>query len=196
MTSDAGLDACLLIRTDDVVPATERLALPRASVKIQATFGFFRELRVAREDPVLVSPGFDCVRVEDSPDSAGTDRSAQVPRSSIRQVSGRQSAQRQLGLTDGLTGDRLDDRPIARRKRRACVRGPLDRPRRIHRAPNDDARDALSSGATRPLFRPPYSISLGTHEVGGPAWPSDAGRDEPIFDGRCVDIDQGSLTGT
>jgi hypothetical protein len=47
MTSDAGLDARLLIRTDDVVLATERFALPRASVKVQDTFGLFRELRVA-----------------------------------------------------------------------------------------------------------------------------------------------------
>ncbi len=36
------------------------------------------------------------------------------------------------------------------------IRGPLHRPRKIHRASNDDARDALSSGATRLMLRPRY----------------------------------------
>src|SRR5262249_12471100 len=40
MTSDAGLDARLFIRADDVVPATKRFALPRASVQVQDTFAF------------------------------------------------------------------------------------------------------------------------------------------------------------
>jgi hypothetical protein len=168
MTSDAGLNARILIRADGVVPATERFALPRASVQVQGTFGFVGELRFARHDTVLLSPGFNCIHVEDSPDSARTDRSAQVRKSSVRQVSSRKQAQRQLGLTDGLTGNRLDDCTDARGKRRACVRGPLDRLGRSFHAPNVGASGGRNSSGGPPRPRPQRSISPAIHRAREP----------------------------
>jgi hypothetical protein len=196
MTPDAGLDARLLIRTDDVVPATEWFALPRASVQVQDTFSLFGEHRVARKDPVLVPPGFDCVRVEDSPDGAGTDRSAQVRRSSVRQVSSRQPAQRQLGLTDGLTGDRLDDCPVARGKRRACVRGPLDRSRRSCRVPNVGASGGRNSSAVPPRPRPQRSISPAIHGAREPTERAGARRVGQFASEQGSDTYRGTRQGT
>ena len=172
VTPDAGLDARLLIRTDDVVPATKWFALPRPSVQVQDAFSFFGELRVAWEDPVLVPPGFDRIRVENSPDGAGTDRSAQVRRSSTGQVSGREPAQWQLGSADRLTGDRLDDRPVARGKRRACARGPLDQPMRSCHMPSDGASGGRNWSAAPPELRPPRSIGLVTRGAREPTAPS------------------------
>ena len=40
VTSNAGLDARLLIRADDVIPATQRLAIPGAGVEVQDTPSF------------------------------------------------------------------------------------------------------------------------------------------------------------
>src|SRR5271166_2128390 len=73
VTSDARLNARLLIRADDVVSAAQRFALPGASVQVQDAPSFFGELRVAGEDPVLIPPWLDRVRVEDTPDSAVAD---------------------------------------------------------------------------------------------------------------------------
>ena len=170
VTSNAGLDARLLIRADDVVPATQRLAIPGASVEVQDTPSFFGEFRVAWKDPVLIPPGLDRVRVEDSPDGAGTDRSAQVPRGSVGQVSGRQPTQRQLGLADGLTGDRLDDRPVARGKRRACARGPLDQPMRSCHMPSDGASGGRNWSAVPP------DAPAATFDRSGDSWSKRANR--------------------
>ena len=124
VTSDAGLNAGLLVRADDVVPAAQRLALPGASVQVKDTPSFFGELRIAREYPVLIPPWLDGVGVEDAPDGAVADRSTQGRRCLIGQVRSRQPTQWQLGLADRLTGDCLDDCPVARGKKRACVPRP------------------------------------------------------------------------
>ena len=196
VTSDAGLDARLLIRADDVVPAAQRFALPGASVQVQNAPSFFGELRVAWKDPVLIPPGFDRVRVEDSPDGAGTDRSAQGRRSSVGQVRSRQPTQWQLGLADGFTSDRLDDCPVARGKRRACVRGPLDRPRRSCRMPNGDASGGRNWRAVPPEPRLRRSISLVIRGAREPTEPSGAGRAGPFACERGSDIHQGTRQGT
>jgi hypothetical protein len=150
VTSDASLDARLLIRANDVVPATKWFALPRPSVQVQDACSFLGELRIAWKDPVLISPRFDRVRVEDSPEGAGTDRSAQVRRSSICQVRSRKPTQWQLGLADRLTSNRLDDRPVASGKRRACARGPLDQPGEVATCP---AMTPAVDGGDRPSGR-------------------------------------------
>ena len=122
VTSDARLNARLLIRADDVVSVAQRFAVPGASVQVQDSPGFFGELRIAGEDPVLIPPGFDRVRVEDAPDGAGADRSAQGCRGLVGQVRSRKPTQWQFGLADGFTSDGLDDCPVARGKRRAWPR--------------------------------------------------------------------------
>src|ERR1019366_7156802 len=49
----------LLVGAEDVVSWPQGLTLPGARVKIQDRPGFLDEVRVAREDPVLVLPGLD-----------------------------------------------------------------------------------------------------------------------------------------
>ena len=66
MAADAGLDACLLVRTDDVVLATQWLAFPGTIVQIENPSRFLGEPRISREDPVLVTPRLDRVGIENS----------------------------------------------------------------------------------------------------------------------------------
>ena len=196
VASDAGLDAGLLIRADDVVSAAQRTTLPGAGIQVQDAPRLLGELRVAWEDPLLVSPWLDGIGTEDTPDGAGTHGPAQGYGSPLGQVGGRQAAQRQLGLADGLTRDRLDDRSVARGKKRACDPGPLDRPRRSRRTPNGVATGARNSDATRPMFQPRRSISPGIYGAGGPGEPSDAGREAQSCVERCTGIDRGTQAGT
>src|SRR5262249_52310261 len=172
--------------------AAQSAALPEADVQVQNALGLLGELGVARENPVLVPPWLDGVGIQDAPDRAGTDGPAQGHGRSFCQVGGRQATQRQLGLADRLTRDRLDDRAVTRGKKRACDPGRLDRPRRNRHMPSGAARGARSSDATRPMLRPPCLRSPETREAGGPAEPSGAGRVAKLSDGRCFDRDQGN----
>ena len=196
VTSDSGLDARLLIRADDVVPTAQRFTLPRASVQVQDAPGFFGELRVAWKDPVLIPPGFNRVGVKDSPDGAGADRSAQGPRSSVSQVRSRQPTQWQLRLADGLTSDRLDDCPVARGKKQACVRGPLYRPMKSCRMSNGDASVGRNGHAVPPESRLRRSIGPVIRGAKEPTEPSGAGRAEPFACERATGIHQGTRQGT
>jgi hypothetical protein len=196
VTSESGLDARLLIRADDVVPTAQRFTLPGSSVQVQNTPSFFEELRVAWKDPVLMPPGSDRVVVQDSPDGAGTDRSAQGYRSSLGQVRSRHPTCWQLGRADGLTSDRLDDCPIARGKKRACARGPLYRPGRGCRIPNGDASVERNGRAVPPAPRLRRSISPVIRGAREPTEPSDAGRAGPFACEQGFDIPQGSGQGT
>ena len=116
MASDAGLDARLLVRTDDVILATQRLTFPGAIVQIEDPSRFLGESRIAREDPVLITPRLDRVSVENSPDRAGTDGSADRSRGSSSEIRGGQPTQRKLGLADSLTSNSFNDCLISRGK--------------------------------------------------------------------------------
>ena len=145
---------------------------------------------------MLIPPGFDRVSVEDSPDGAGTDRSAQGHRSSVGQVRSRQPTQWQLGLADSLTRDRLDDCPVARGKKRACVRGPLYQPRRSCHMPNGDASGGRNGRAIPPEPRLRHSISPVIRGAREPTVPSGAGRAGPFACEQGSDIPQGTRQGT
>ena len=116
VAANPGLNAGFLIRTDNVVPAAQRLAFPEAFVQIQDSPCLVSELRVTGKDPIFIAPRPDRVGVEDAPDSAGTNRSPQSLCGSSCQVGGRQSAQRQFGLADCFAGNRFDNRLVARGK--------------------------------------------------------------------------------
>ena len=73
---DVGMDARLLIRADDLFPAAQPAAFPRAGVKVQNA-GLLAELRVTRKDPVLIPPRLDRGDIQEAPDSAGTDQATQ-----------------------------------------------------------------------------------------------------------------------
>ncbi len=196
VASNPGLDARLLIRADDIVPAAQPAALPGAGVQIQDATRLLGELRVAREDPVLIPPWLDCVGIQDAPDGAGADGPTQGCSSPLGQVRGRQATQRQLGLADGFTGDRLDDRAVTRGKKRACDPGPLGRPRRSPRWPSGVARGGRSWGGVPPRPRPRRATTREIRGARGPAEPSGAGRAAPPGDGPRLGIDQGTPTGT
>ena len=66
--ADPGLDAGFLIRADNVVPAAQRLTLPKADVQVQNAPGLVSELRVTGKDPILIAPRLDRVGVEDAPE--------------------------------------------------------------------------------------------------------------------------------
>src|SRR5271166_5836905 len=196
VTPDAGLDARLLVRADDVVPAAQRLTVPQAGVQVQDAPGFVGELWVAGKDPVLVPPGLDRVGVEDAPDGAGADWLSQGCRGPTRQVRTRQPAQRQLGLADGLTGDRLDNRLVARGKKRAYARGLLDRQERSPHMTNGGARVGRNWRAVPPEPRLRRSIIQEIRGARGPTVPSGAGRVTPFACAQGSDIDQGTRQGT
>ena len=154
MAADTGLDACLLVRTDDVVLAAQRLVLPGTVIQVQDSSCFLGEARIAGEDPVLIPPRLDRVGVENSPDRAGTDGSADSSRDSCGEVRGGQSTQGELSLADSLAGNGLDDGLVTRGKNRAFARVLPDRPRKSRLEPTANARGERSWGAT-PRRPPP-----------------------------------------
>ncbi len=68
VTTDAGLDARLLVGADDELVALERPAVPLAGVQVEHAGRLALEVGVAREDPAAVGPGLDRVLVEPAPD--------------------------------------------------------------------------------------------------------------------------------
>jgi hypothetical protein len=127
VTTNPCLNAGLLIRTDDEVPAAQPLSFPQTRVKIQDAAGLLREVRIARENPVRITPGLDRIGVQNPPNRARTDRTLQSFRRLFRQVRRRQSAQGQFRPANRLTGDRFDNCPIARGKKWPCSHVPLGR---------------------------------------------------------------------
>jgi hypothetical protein len=123
MATDPGLDARLLVGADDAILGTEGLSPPSTGVKVEDHAGLLGEVRVAGEEPVLVPPGLDRVTVEDTPESATTDRLARRVMGSRGQIGQRLAAQGRPSLGDYLAGDRLDDGLIAGGKTRPC--GPV-----------------------------------------------------------------------
>jgi len=187
VAADPGLDAGLFIRADNVVPAAQRLTLPEASVQVQESPGFLSELRVTGKDPVFITPRLDRVGIEDAPDGAGTNRLAQGRRGSSGQVRRRQPTQRQLGLADRFTGDRFNDRLVARGKKRACARGLLARPRRNRCTPNGAARGARSWDANPRAARLRRWTTSGIRGVEEPIAPFGVGHARSFADGPNFD---------
>ena len=57
LQSAARLNTGLLVRTEHVLVSPERLALPAAGVQVEHRAGPLEEVRIARKDPAVVSPG-------------------------------------------------------------------------------------------------------------------------------------------
>src|ERR1700733_6458524 len=187
VAADPGLDAGFLIRTDDVAPWAQRLTLPDAGVQGHEPPGFLGKLRVTGKDPVLITPWLDRVGVENAPDGAGTNWLAQGGRGSSGQGSGAQTTQRQVGLADGFTSDRFDNRLVARGKKRACARALLARPTRNRHTPSGAARGGRSWDANpraAPLRRWIISGIRGGEE---PIVPFGVGHAGPFADGPNLD---------
>src|SRR6266487_2973185 len=70
LESATGLDARLLIGTQDVLVCPEWLALPAAGVQVEHRASDFQEVRIAWEDPALVAPGTQRILQQPAPDAA------------------------------------------------------------------------------------------------------------------------------
>ena len=121
MAAAAGLDTGLLVSTEDVVFGAKRRALPPARIQVQNRSGLFGEAGITRKDPVLVTPRFDGIRIQNAPHGAATDRCAQRGADPGSDVSQGLSAQGLLGCRNPFTGHCLDQRLVQRGKRRACA---------------------------------------------------------------------------
>ena len=77
VAADAGLDAGLLVGAEDVVLGAKALALPSAGIQVQNGAGLLSEMGITRKDPVLVSPRFEGIRLQNPPHRAATDWFAQ-----------------------------------------------------------------------------------------------------------------------
>jgi hypothetical protein len=75
MATNPGLDARLLVRTDNAVFGRQR---PKTRIQIKDHFRFGDELRVAGEDPVLKTPRLQVGGVQDPPDGGPADRSPSI----------------------------------------------------------------------------------------------------------------------
>src|SRR6516225_2658401 len=176
MTTDAGLNTGLLIRTDDKVPASQRFPLPGARIKIQNAPRLLGKGRITRKNPVPVTPWLDGVRLKNPPNGARADGSSQSVAGSRRQVGRRQAAQGQIGLADRFTGDGFDDRLIARGKKWPCSHVLLGRAARSPLAPTVVATTAPSWGEVRPPRRPRHSIGWDHHGATTPTLPAETVR--------------------
>jgi hypothetical protein len=114
MTADAGLDAGLLIGTQEVLRGAKRLAWPQAPREVQKRSGLLGAVGVTRKAPVLVPPRFDGIRLQHAPYRAPTHRFAQRFAGPCGDVGQGLATQRLLGFRDQCTGDRLDQRVIQR----------------------------------------------------------------------------------
>src|ERR671930_1620523 len=77
MAADAGLDAGLLISTEDVVFGAKGLALPGARIQIQNRSSLLRKVGIPGKDPVLVPPWLDGISGQNPPHRTPTDRFGQ-----------------------------------------------------------------------------------------------------------------------
>ena len=188
MAADAGLDACLLVRTDDVVLATQWFAFPGTIVRIEDPCRFLGEPRISRKDPVLVTPRLDRVGIENSPDRAGTDDSADRSRGSSGEIREGQPTQGELSLADSLTSDGLNDGLITRGKKRAFARVLPDPPKRSRLEPNGDARGVRNWDAIPRRHQPRRWTRLVIRRVGVRASPFGIEQARRTVDERDRDI--------
>jgi hypothetical protein len=86
MAADAGLDARLLVGAQDAVERVEAVPVPGSLVQVEDPGGLAEEVRVPGEEPVLVLPRLDGVRVQEPGNGGATDRLAQVGRGVAGQV--------------------------------------------------------------------------------------------------------------
>src|SRR5215813_6520939 len=171
MATAAGLDAGFLVGAEDVVLGPQGFALPQARIEVQNRASLVNEVGITRKNPVLVSPRFDGIRIENPPPRAATDRGAQhgvAPRSDVGQGL---SAQWLLGFCDQFTGDRLDQGVVQRGKNSPCGLVPACRPRKSLPWPNGVANGAPNVHGAAPAAPPRCWTPAGVETRAGPGRP-------------------------
>jgi hypothetical protein len=116
MDSDAGLDARLLIRTEDKIAAFQGFSASIPRVQVEDRPGLFHELRVSRKDPILELPGLDRVFVQYPPYRAAANEFAQGPLHSRGKIVQGLSTDWLAGFRNTLTSQGLDQCVIPRGK--------------------------------------------------------------------------------
>src|SRR5258708_3736679 len=174
MGGDAGLNGCLLVRADDVIVGAKGFIAPKPRIKIEDDLGLLGKMRVAREDPVLVSPRFQIGFMEDAPHRAAADRLCQGSTCPLRQVRQRLTAQRPGRFKDNLAGKRFHDGFIHRGKNRAFALAPVCPPRRNRPTPTGDASAGPNPRPSESRQRLPSEIPAALGARGTPTPPAAA----------------------
>src|SRR5262245_3264999 len=154
MATAAGLNAGLLVGTEDVVLGPQGLALPPARIEVQNRAGLVGEVGITWQNPVLVPPRFDGIRIENPPHGAATDRCAQYGTDPGSDVGQGLAAQRLLGFCDQFTGDRLDQCVVQRGKKPPGGPVPACRPGKSPPWPNGVATGAPNVDGAAPAGPP------------------------------------------
>jgi hypothetical protein len=68
-----GLDAGLLVGAKNVIVRPQCCPIPTALVKIEDATSLAGELRIAREDPGMMTPGLQRILAEPAPEGCATD---------------------------------------------------------------------------------------------------------------------------
>jgi hypothetical protein len=158
VAADAGLDARLLLGTEDAVLGIQGVAFPGARIQVENRSGLFGKVRIPWKDPVLVPPGLDGIGCAYPPDGAPTDRFAQGSLGAYRDVGQRLPAQRLLGFCHQFAGNRLDQRVLQGGKNGGDAPVPAHRAGRSPLWPIAVASGGPSRGANPPEKPPPHAI--------------------------------------
>src|SRR5437667_12451537 len=108
MAEDACSDDGLLVSAEDIFLGAKALALPSASIQVQNGAGLLSEMRITRKDPVLVSPRFEDIRLQNPPHRAATDWFAPRCAGTDGDVGQGLPTQRLLGFRQQFTSYCLD----------------------------------------------------------------------------------------
>jgi len=184
MAADAGLDAGLLVGTEDVVLGAKALALPSAGIQVQNRSGLLGEVGITRKDPVLVPPRFDGIRIQNPPHRAATDRFAQRFAGPGSDVGQGLPTQWLLGFRKQFTSARLDQRVVQGGKKPPCGPVPARLPRKNPLWSNGGASVGPNADAAAPIPRPRGWTQAGVDAQAAPTWPVAATGTERSFAGQ------------
>ena len=97
MFAPSGLDAGLLVDTENVIPWSQRFSAPATLVEIKDNAGLAGKLRIAGEYPRAMAPGAQRVLTEPTPER-GTCSDLQTSASGIANIGGACARSLQLGI--------------------------------------------------------------------------------------------------
>jgi hypothetical protein len=165
-----GLDAGLLVGTADVILGAQSLARPHICIEVQHRPGLLGKVGITRNDPVLVPPWFDGIRIQHPPHCAPTDRFAQRFAGPGGDVSQGLPTQRLLGFCDEFTGEPLNQRMVQTEKKPPY--GPVlaRLPGKSPPWPTGGATVAPTADAAVPVPRPQCWTPAVVGAKAEPAW--------------------------
>jgi hypothetical protein len=154
MAPAAGVAAGLLVGAEAVGLGPQGVALPQARIAVQHRASLVSAVGIARNNPVLVSPRLDGIRIEPPPHRAATAR--RTPHGADPRRDGGQglAAPWLHGFCDQCTGDRLDQCVVQRGNKPPCGPGPACRPGKSRPWPTSGATGAPNADGAAPAAPP------------------------------------------